>query len=370
MKKIIIQRYIYHNYKKNITHQSYQMSMGFLLKQSDLPFSPSILTALVINNDSIDYSNSNRVTTLCTNLPTTGQDNQCDACVSIGSGAGRTAQSFGSVALGHYAAGGDESNNPESATRQGAVACAIGTHAGYFNQGAGSVACGYAAGNISQGQCAVSLGFQTGAFAQGTNSVAIGVNAAAETQGSDSVAIGNEAGNAVQKNHCVAIGSYSGCSNQGTYSVAIGAEAGYSEQGNGSVLIGKSAGYYHQGENSIVIGFEAASGNIISQPKPKGTIAIGAYSPTEQGAFAIYIGSTSTPLNGFAQSAKSIHINASGNNATTIPPSDSLTFRTGGKGGVYMNSIKQKNNHPTGGLYTPVFYNVATNELYTLTPSA
>jgi hypothetical protein len=361
---------------------------GFLLG-SNLPFVDRGVGE-VISNENIDSNNAIRTTALCINVPTTEKDYQCDACVSIGKFAGKTEQSYGSVAVGYRAGSGDgyEINGPiNDTTRQGAVACAIGAFTGYREQGAGSVACGYAAGYTGQRQCAVSIGFQSGQFNQGQNSIAIGLNAAADTQGSSSVAIGDKAGtesqgatsiaigfNAAKGSQgvsSVAIGLNAGNTLQGAYSVAIGTDTGYNKQGIGSVLIGKNAGYSLQGENSIAIGFEAASSNL-NRPQsggPKGTIAIGAYSVTDQGEFAIAIGSNSTSTNN-TQADKSIHINASGNHASQNIPKNSLTLTTGGKGGVYINSFNFKPSHPTVGVNRLVYHNSITNELYALNPSA
>jgi hypothetical protein len=131
----------------------------------------------------------------------------------------------------------------------------LGTNAGLTSQSAGSVAIGDGAGQTSQavsGDNAVAIGRFAGQTSQGDSCVAIGAAAGKTSQAAGGLAIGTEAGETRQKAGAMAIGFQAGRTDQFANAIAIGNGAGNSNQGTNSVAIGyNSAG---TGTNSVAIG--------------------------------------------------------------------------------------------------------------------
>jgi hypothetical protein len=137
----------------------------------------------------------------------------------------------------------------------------IGSNAGRTGQSSGSIAIGVSSGlNLQQGQN-IAIGMYAGRT-QYSGAIAIGGQAAiAGIQGTSAIAIGYGAGYANQSNNAIALGLSSGSNTQGAYSIAIGSEAGLSSQGSQCIAIGNRAGYTNQGSNCIAIGYQAGYDN-------------------------------------------------------------------------------------------------------------
>lgn len=100
---------------------------------------------------------------------------------------------------------------------------AIGTLAGATGQTMGSVAIGYQAGQTVQAANSVAIGFKAGMSGQASSSVALGSLAGHWSQGSNSVAIGTGAGNTGQGQFSIAMGYYAGATAQPANSIVFNA---------------------------------------------------------------------------------------------------------------------------------------------------
>jgi hypothetical protein len=119
---------------------------------------------------------------------------------------------------------------------------------------------GTGAGGTAQGAESVAIGGFAGVD-QGGYSVAVGSSAGGTGQGGEAVAVGSSAGSLNQGTYSVAIGSSAGSSGQGIGAVAIGQLAGLAAQGNNAIAIGTSAGESSQPANSIILNAAATALN-------------------------------------------------------------------------------------------------------------
>ena len=240
---------------------------------------------------------------------------QGDLAIAIGSSAGYFMQGSEAIAIGHSTAG----------YRQGQHSVAVGPGAGYNTQGQSAVAVGFSAGQVTQGQFAVAIGGYAGYNTQGVYAVAVGFNAGQDTQGTSAIAIGDSAGGNTQGNQAVAIGVSAGQNTQGTEAVAIGDNAGNDTQGEFAVAVGPGAGYNTQGQSAVAIGDSAGQ--------------------ITQGQFAVAIGTAAGQNN---QGNNSIIINATGNNLNQTT-ANTLTIAP------IRNDLANTAN--------VLYYNVVTNEV-------
>ena len=193
----------------------------------------------------------------------------------------------------------------------------LGTNAGLTSQSAGSIAIGDGAGQTSQA-------------ASGDNSVAIGRFAGQTSQGDSCVAIGAAAGKTSQAAGGLAIGVEAGELRQKAGAMAIGFQAGRTDQFAGGIAIGNGAGILNQGTDSIAIGKSSAGTG-------SNSVAIGNAANTSTFATSVAIGasalSTANNQITLGTATETIRLNTITTLYTTIP-----TFVAGQIGFIYTNT--------------------------------
>jgi hypothetical protein len=181
---------------------------------------------------------------------------------------------------------------------QGPLKISIGRQSGATNKGDYAISLGSYSGNINQGGSSIAIGNQAGYSNQSIGGIAIGGSSAALTQGFDGIAIGSSAGSNSQGQRGVAVGEQAGSYHQGEYSIAIGTQAGGSSQGANAIAMGQLAGWINQGDNAVAIGNNAGE--------------------LYQGANAVAIGKGAGAFFGYGQAARTIILNASGQDFSGI----------------------------------------------------
>lgn len=110
-----------------------------------------------------------------------------------------------------------------SVLRTSETTITLGGGAGSSAQGANGVAIGNSAGETSQGSSGVAIGYYAGKTSQKSGAVAIGYTTAQITQGEAGVAIGWGAGQTNQGDYAIAIGFRAGLTNQNASSIILNA---------------------------------------------------------------------------------------------------------------------------------------------------
>lgn len=110
-----------------------------------------------------------------------------------------------------------------SVLRTSETTITLGGGAGSSAQGANGVAIGNSAGETSQGSSGVAIGYYAGKTSQKSGAVAIGYTTAQITQGQAGVAIGWGAGQTNQGDYAIAIGFRAGLTNQNASSIILNA---------------------------------------------------------------------------------------------------------------------------------------------------
>ena len=234
-----------------------------------------------------------------------------------GTFAGLASTGYNVIAIGQYAAQGNQGTNIK----------AIGFAAALGNTGSNCIGLGLQALYGNQANVVNAIGFNSGLFNKGgdanlmgnyagynQNLTAVGTNAmgsyaASGNSGNFLVAIGNSAGSNQSGSYVSALGAGSAANNQGSEVVALGKNTCNNNAGTNVIGIGTQAGVNNTGNNSVFIGFAAGQNNTLTNSFVIANSSLPSYSDSITAAIAITVPNGAVTGNTYLyynQSTKSI----------------------------------------------------------------